>query len=164
MLLIILAVVICLFSFVSFLDVVIRWTAASRNKYSKPSESACHSCASIDPVSDPAYNMREMAKQSVLLEEHLTVPAKFCPDCCVKHLLHLTGLADEAIALACTRVGDFPLIMESADHFKSCMNDWNERVRHADPINDPQPRQELASKLRDFRKELVVIYFNNSRA
>ncbi len=28
-------------------------------------------CGAIDPVSDPAYNMRNLIKQTILLEEHL---------------------------------------------------------------------------------------------
>ena len=59
---------------------------------------ACDSrtCGATDPVSDPAYNMREVAKQSILLEEHLTIDAKFCVDCVTKHFLHIIGLANEA--------------------------------------------------------------------
>ena len=34
--------------------------------------SCSSSCDSIDPVSDPRYNMQQIIKQSILLEEHLT--------------------------------------------------------------------------------------------
>lgn len=124
----------------------------------------CTACSSIDPVSDPAYNMRELAKQSVLLEEHLTVPSKYCPDCCVKHLLHLHGLATEALMLACKNKDRYPLIVESTVFYQECMDDWQARVRGADPVKTPEPRLQLATKLREFRKEIVRVYFITAKA
>ena len=53
----------------------------------------------ILPVSNPAFNIREATKQMILLEEHLSVPAKRCPDCIGKHLLAIEALADEAACL-----------------------------------------------------------------
>jgi len=50
-------------------------------------------------LSDPAYNLREITKQMILLEEHLLVEDKYCPDCITKHLLTIEGLADEAQCL-----------------------------------------------------------------
>jgi len=38
----------------------------------KSAGSCSASCDSIDPVSDPRYNMQQIIKQSILLEEHLT--------------------------------------------------------------------------------------------
>jgi hypothetical protein len=42
------------------------------------------------------YNLREIAKELVLLEAHLTDPEKLCPDCVMKHALALEAYADEA--------------------------------------------------------------------
>ena len=50
-------------------------------------------------ISDPRYNLREIGKQMILLEEHLLVKGKFCPDCISKHLLTIEALADEAQCL-----------------------------------------------------------------
>jgi hypothetical protein len=50
-------------------------------------------------LSDPRYNLREIAKQMILLEEHLLVKSKYCPDCITKHLLTIEALADEAQCL-----------------------------------------------------------------
>ena len=41
-------------------------------------------CDSLDPVSDPRYNMQQIIKQSILLEEHLTNKNKRCRDCITK--------------------------------------------------------------------------------
>jgi hypothetical protein len=112
-------------------------------------------CGAADPVSDPAYNMREIAKQCILLEEHLTVPAKFCPDCCVKHMLHCHGLAIEALMLACNRVDQYPHIKEAPPLFHALLEKWR-----AEPQPLPeQTRLEFATTLRTFRKELVYTYY-----
>ena len=55
--------------------------------------------ASILPVMDPGFNLREIAKQMILLEDHLLQPLKRCPDCIGKHLLWWEGLAEEGSAL-----------------------------------------------------------------
>ena len=50
-------------------------------------------------ISDPRFNLREIAKQLLLLEQHLLESGKFCPDCITKHLLTVEALADECQAL-----------------------------------------------------------------
>lgn len=51
------------------------------------------------PVLDANYNMREICKQCILLEDHLSHVEKRCPDCCIKHFLALEALSEEAIQL-----------------------------------------------------------------
>ena len=51
------------------------------------------------PIFEPMHNAREIAKQLVLLEDHLAQPRKRCPDCIRKHLLTAEALAEEAVAL-----------------------------------------------------------------
>jgi len=52
------------------------------------------------PVHNPLYNMREMVKQILLLEDHLMHPRKRCMDCIRKHLLTIEALAEEAVTLS----------------------------------------------------------------
>jgi hypothetical protein len=59
----------------------------------------CKSCDSLLPVLDPRFNMREICKQSVLLEDHLFQKEKRCHDCIIKHFLTIEGLAEEAVTL-----------------------------------------------------------------
>lgn len=145
-------------------DVLARWTTGfltSRKikKLASPdAPGVCETCASIDPVSDPAYNMTEIIKQSVLLEEHLTIDKKFCVDCVWKHLLHLHGLATEAVTLACSNVGEYPYLKDTPDFYQSCIDDWKTKVRAVDFVHDPGPRLELAAKLRNYRKKLTSAY------
>lgn len=51
------------------------------------------------PVMSPAHNLREIAKQCVLLEDHLNNPQKRCPDCIRKHFLTIEAFFEEAISL-----------------------------------------------------------------
>ena len=46
-------------------------------------------------ISDPRYNVREIVKQMILLEQHLLEDGKYCPDCISKHVLTIEALAEE---------------------------------------------------------------------
>jgi len=59
----------------------------------------CSSCTSLLPVMDPLFNMREMCKQIILLEDHLFQKEKRCHDCICKHFLTIEALSEEAITL-----------------------------------------------------------------
>ena len=50
-------------------------------------------------IMDPLFNIREMIKQMVLLEDHLNIHTQYCPDCIGKHMLKIEALADEAVSL-----------------------------------------------------------------
>jgi hypothetical protein len=50
-------------------------------------------------MTTPMHNMREICKQMLLLEDHLTHPGKRCPDCITKHFLMIEALADEVCSL-----------------------------------------------------------------
>jgi len=56
-------------------------------------------CSDLLPVLDPMYNMREMCKQIILLEDHLFQKQKRCHDCICKHFLTIEALAEEAVTL-----------------------------------------------------------------
>lgn len=51
------------------------------------------------PLLDPKFNMREVAKQLILLEDHCFHPEKQCQDCIKKHALAIEGFLEEAITL-----------------------------------------------------------------
>lgn len=50
-------------------------------------------------VMDPLFNYREIAKQMLLLEDHLHHTTKHCPDCVRKHLMTIEAFAEEATTL-----------------------------------------------------------------
>ena len=51
------------------------------------------------PLQDPAFNLREVAKHLILLEDHLLHVNRRCPDCIWKHILTAEAFADEADTL-----------------------------------------------------------------
>jgi hypothetical protein len=51
------------------------------------------------PILDPKFNMREVAKQLILLEDHCFHTERRCHDCIKKHALMIEGFLEEAITL-----------------------------------------------------------------
>jgi len=111
------------------------------------------SCGALDPVSDPKYNMQQIVKQSILLEEHLTNKNKRCRDCITKHFQHIIGLAEEAQMLATTNCNKFPLLSESVIIYNDLFNEWFKNREDESKI------LEISDKLRIHRKKLIAIYF-----
>lgn len=114
-----------------------------------------HSCKSIDPVSDPKYNMQQIVKQSILLEEHLANKNKRCRDCITKHFLHIIGLAEEAQMLATNQIHKYPLINECVELYNRLFQKW---------IKDYDSESNViildcCDELRTMRKKLIVVYF-----
>ena len=97
-------------------------------------------------MSDPAYNMINICKQSVLLEEHLNNEKKRCGDCIKKHMLHIVGLAEEAVSLAGTEAE--PLMLEAAESYEGLMRDY---LDGKDPVG-------VAEGCREERKKLMAKY------
>lgn len=95
------------------------------------------------PVMDPRFNLREICKQCVLLEDHLTHDDKRCTDCCTKHFLALEALAEEALTL--DKQGML------GDDIKSLPR----RIRELELmwIQHPSKCSEISQKLREIRKQ-----------
>jgi len=123
----------------------------------KSSAGTCdiHTCGALDPVSNPAYNMQQIVKQSILLEEHITNKNKRCRDCITKHFLHIIGLAEEAQMLATNKCSKYPLIVESVELYNKLFNQW---VKNKDDENN---LLNISDNLRTHRKKLIAIYFFN---
>ena len=92
-------------------------TVIHKKTISDKGDSMCtkSTCDSIDPVSNPVYNMHQIVKQSILLEEHLANKSKRCRDCITKHFSHIIGLAEEAVMLACENAKNYPYMLELPD-------------------------------------------------
>jgi hypothetical protein len=115
----------------------------------------------LDPVSDPRYNMQQIIKQSILLEEHLTNKNKRCRDCITKHFLHIIGLAEEAEMLATNQIEKYPLIKESVVLYNELFKIWikNKNLNN----NNDDYILYCTDKLRKHRKQLIVLYFFNEK-
>jgi hypothetical protein len=118
-------------------------------------------CGALDPVSNPAYNMQQIVKQSILLEEHLVNKNKRCRDCITKHFLHIIGLAEEAQMLATDKINNYPLINESVILYNELFKIWIKNKN----LNGKDETYILycTDKLRDHRKQLIVLYFFNEK-
>jgi hypothetical protein len=137
----------------------IRRTNITHHQYSasvktkKGGSCDAHTCGAIDPVSDPDYNMRQIIRQSILLEEHLAEDRKYCKDCICKHFNHIIGLSSEAVSLAGDKINSFPLMSESTDFYEKEFQVWlKNRECQA-------TRQKLCTHLRERRKELMKLYY-----
>lgn len=117
-------------------------------------------CGAIDPVSDPSYNMKNVVKQTILLEEHLAEENKYCIDCILKHFLHCQGLLEEGIWLACDNLDKYPLITESDKLYKKLFDIWIKNRENKTDKNKKEVRN-ILSELRNIRKKLADKYYLN---
>jgi hypothetical protein len=122
-------------------------------------------CGALDPVSDPAYNMRQIAGQCILLEEHLTDNRKYCKDCILKHLIHINSLCTEALMLAGNQAKKYPMMSDLEDFFEAQLKSWldteNAHLGSSQVDLDAKEanRLDIATAIRVIRKELVEIYY-----
>ena len=94
----------------------------------------------------PQFNMREIAKQMVLLEDHLAHANKHCPDCIRKHLLTIEALAEEAVTL--DKEGKY---RETGERCAEAARCWLEQ------FHDHRPASDLGQEIRLVRKMLVQL-------
>ena len=100
-------------------------------------------------ITDPLFNLREIVKQMILLEDHLAHPYKLCPDCVRKHLLFIEALAEEATALDPT--GRMPLYEWLAELARVWL------IQLADLAKRPM---DVAGEVRGLRKRLVPFVYD----
>lgn len=103
----------------------------------------------IADVSNPLYNVRQVAKQLLALESHLHLPSERCRDCIRKHFLTIEMLLEEAITL--DRYGRYHgLLLGKPEKIRSIMSHYIQ----TDDFNS------TATMARDLRKEMLVASFN----
>lgn len=125
------------------------------DKKNDNSKCSIHSCEGLDPLMEPAYNMQQIVKQSILLEEHLLNKNKRCRDCITKHFLHIIGLAEEAKSLGTKNFKDYPLLDESIVIYNNLFKLWHSLHHNI----DEKVILHICDQLRTNRKKLVAIYF-----
>ena len=120
--------------------------------------STCKDCGSITsenatllPLMDPRFNMREASKDMVLLEDHLSQQGKRCQDCILKHFLRIEGFLEEGIAL--DENGTSRETLDKAlKEIREAYISHRKMLRAADERNESY--NEVAQKIRYARKEL----------
>jgi hypothetical protein len=105
------------------------------------------------PILDPRFNMREAAKQCLLLEDHLNNVKKRCYDCIRKHFLLVDGLLEEAVGLEKDN--------RDRDYYRGLYVEWVkiEKQYSQNPINVDN-LDDVSKRIRIFRKPLLEKYFD----
>ena len=107
----------------------------------------------IDPVNEPDYNMKNITKQSILLEEHLAEERKYCKACITKHFLHIIGLAEEATWMAGSKIDTYPYLRNSVAFYTRIFENW---VANR---NDETVKRSTLDTLRAARRDLILAYY-----
>lgn len=101
------------------------------------------------PLNSAEFNLREIAKQMLLLEDHLTDSEKFCVDCIRKHMMMIEALADEAVQ------------MDPSSHYTAeCRTSSVLARRLLALFTDGTSSVSLAKAVRKKRKELVAMLYD----
>ena len=112
----------------------------------------CKSTGPLLPVMEPRFNMREICKQSVLLEDHLFQKEKRCHDCIIKHFLTIEGLSEEAITL--DKELKYPELNEIPPKIRKI------EKKYIDNYKDPKQPSIIAQELREIRKNMMQDCFD----
>lgn len=103
-----------------FLAVVYFWwdgTPSTSKMLTKDTSKGCKVCSAsggrvLAPLMEPEFNVREVVKNMILLEDHLFHDNRRCPDCVRKHCLTIEAYLDEAFSL--DKEGVYTTVLESA--------------------------------------------------
>jgi hypothetical protein len=137
----------------AFIAIYCTWN----NYYGDP---MCNGCAtdtayqpdqgkSLLPIMNPLFNMREICKQSVLLEDHLFNPRKRCGDCIRKHFITMEAFAEEAITL------------DKTGEHKDLLVNLPETIRgFAQRVSSGENKHTVATDMRMLRKRLLPFCYN----
>lgn len=122
---------------------------------SNPSNGQCskNTCGAIDDVNNPAYNMKNVIKQSILLEEHIAEKNKYCLSCIVKHFNHIIGLCEEGVWLAEKDVSKYPYLEDSVSFYQHWFDKWVKARQ------DNNVKSEVLGAIRERRRALIDSYY-----
>lgn len=104
------------------------------------------------PILDPLFNLREVSKQLILLEDHLFHPGKRCEDCIKKHCLTIEAFLEEAITLD-VQMQYIGIISDTLKTFRQTVRDVLKNMKSM----DDHKCVETAQKLRLLRKPLCMM-------
>jgi hypothetical protein len=128
-----------------------------KSKKEPSTKCSAHTCGAIDPVNDPAYNIRNVITQTILLEEHLAEERKYCKSCIIKHYLHIQGLLMEAIWMAGHTIKEYPYLEDAEKMYTRNFEKWHKHM------NNKKIRLEVLDEIRAFRQKLIGAYFLNDQ-
>lgn len=103
------------------------------------------------PIMDPRFNLREAAKNMILLEDHLFHQGKRCQDCILKHCLTIEGFLEEGVTLDKTREYS-GILNDSLVRFREVFRDLADKIKKR-TLQDEDCCQ-FAQRIRVIRKPL----------
>jgi hypothetical protein len=104
---------------------------------------------------DPRFNLRESAKNMILLEDHLFHMGKRCKDCILKHCLTIEGFLEEGLTLDVDGIYR-DILIKSHDDFRLIFIDIASKCKNGSLTNDDCIK--IAQKIRKIRKPLCQNY------
>ena len=123
-----------------------------------PAVSSCSlsgstTCDAIADVNNPAYNMKQVIMNTLLIEQHLAEKDKYCKACLVKHFLIGQAYLQEGLQMAGDHPEKFPRLESSLQFHQSVFDKW-----HAN-MDDEKVRLETLEKLREWRRQMIDLYY-----
>jgi hypothetical protein len=111
----------------------------------------------VDSLSliDPRFNMREVAKQMILLEDHLFHNNKHCLDCISKHTLFIEGLLEEGISMDAENKYRSELV-QTLDAFKNLLPPLIKKMKQKTATD--KDYIDVGNNLRKLRKPIAKNY------
>ena len=149
-------IVILIFFFILLLNIGLTTHTPKLSEKYENNNDTCTSCSNnknvgenkLLPIMDPHFNMREICKNSILLEDHLFQKEKQCQDCIKKHMLTMEALAEEMITLdkdgKCKEYYDLPKKIRALEK----------------QYIDGRDRNAIAQEFRKLRKNMVAQCFD----
>lgn len=119
-------------------------------------KSICGNLSSkLFPIMDPRFNLREAAKNMILLEDHLFQEGKRCQDCILKHCLTIEGFLEEGVTLDVK--GEYSQQLKKAfDEFREIFKEIVDKKKSDSLTNDDCMK--IAQNIRKVRKPLCQNY------
>lgn len=116
---------------------------------------AC-SADALDPINDPDYNVKEVIKNTLLIEQHLSEKKKYCKPCLLKHYLLSQALLDEAVWMAGCSCKEYPNLEESLEFYENNFQKWHKNM------DDDENRLQVLEELRAWRQKMIELYYFKS--
>jgi len=111
----------------------------------------CGGSGQLFPIMDPRFNLREAAKNMILLEDHLFQMGKRCQDCILKHCLTIEGFLEEGITLD-VKGEHIKTLEKSSGEFRKIFKNIAKKVKDDSLTNEDC--FEIAQNIRKIRKPL----------
>ena len=118
-------------------------------------KNVCGAGKKLFPIMDARFNLRECAKNMILLEDHLFHSGKQCEDCIKKHCLTIEALLEEGVTLDLN--GDHSAILiETFNDFRDIFIDLSNKMKKQNLKHEDCVK--AAQNIRKIRKPLCQDY------